>query len=249
MIIECPKCQITFDNYSKWQPKSFCSRKCANSRVRTEDIKSRVSATLSGRTLSKEHVEKISGDKNHKRRGKNLPPIVKEEKSCPRCKNTFVTSKGKFCSRKCWLAFIGKDREEKSCRQCETIFTTRTKTKFCCKACWLANNKKNRTAFEDYKIRCKFNFDVKNYPNLLTLELIEQHGWYSAKNKKDNPNGISRDHKFSVKQGFLENVDPYYISHPVNCALTPHTINQRKYTNCSITLEQLIVQVNEFDNS
>jgi len=216
MIIECPKCQITFDNYSKWQPKSFCSRKCANSRVRTEDIKSRVSATLSGRTLSKEHVEKISGDKNHKRRGKNLPPIVKEEKSC---------------------------------RQCETIFTTQTKTKFCCKACWLANNKKNRTAFEDYKIRCKFNFDVKNYPNLLTLELIEQHGWYSAKNKKDNPNGISRDHKFSVKQGFLENVDPYYISHPVNCALTPHTINQRKYTNCSITLEQLVVQVNEFDNS
>jgi hypothetical protein len=32
MIINCPKCNVEFDNYSKWGVKKFCSRKCSNSR-------------------------------------------------------------------------------------------------------------------------------------------------------------------------------------------------------------------------
>ena len=37
MIINCPKCNTEFDNYSKWGAKKFCSRKCSNSRVFSED--------------------------------------------------------------------------------------------------------------------------------------------------------------------------------------------------------------------
>ena len=47
MIIECPKCKISFDNYSKWGPKKFCSRQCANSRIQTNEIKERKSKACS----------------------------------------------------------------------------------------------------------------------------------------------------------------------------------------------------------
>jgi len=46
-IISCPKCNKEFDNFSKWGLKKFCSRKCANSREQTSEIKERKSKKLS----------------------------------------------------------------------------------------------------------------------------------------------------------------------------------------------------------
>jgi len=48
-MMNCPKCNSLFDEKSKWGIKKFCSRSCANSRIRTEEIKLSVSKALKGR--------------------------------------------------------------------------------------------------------------------------------------------------------------------------------------------------------
>lgn len=46
MIKNCPKCGAEFDDYSKWGPKKFCSRKCANSKIITEEHKISIAKKL-----------------------------------------------------------------------------------------------------------------------------------------------------------------------------------------------------------
>jgi hypothetical protein len=49
MIVECPKCSVQFENETKWGPKKFCSRACANTRTHTQDTKKKISKSLKGR--------------------------------------------------------------------------------------------------------------------------------------------------------------------------------------------------------
>jgi hypothetical protein len=135
-----------------------------------------------------------------------------------------------------------------NCLHCDSLFYPPHKTsKFCSKICWKDNVEQNRTAFENYKTKCKFTFDISQYVDLFDMSLVKEYGWYSPSNKGNNIKGVSKDHLFSVKQGFVENVDPYYISHPANCNLVLHKDNQRKRAKCSISLEELIEKVEKFD--
>ena len=53
---------------------------------------------------------------------------------------------------------------------------------------------------------------------------------------------------FSVKQGFIDKIDSYYISHPANCKLMKHKDNNSKNTSCSITLIELYERVDKWNN-
>ncbi len=79
------------------------------------------------------------------------------------------------------------------------------------------------------------------------MKLIELYGWYKAKNRGDNQNGVSRDHMFSIKEGFINNIDPYYLSHPANCVLMRHVDNNKKKTNSTITFSELVERIKSFD--
>lgn len=110
---------------------------------------------------------------------------------------------------------------------------------------WLESlDRKNKI---EYRKACQFRFALKNFPEEFDFNLIEEYGWYKAKNRGDNPCGISRDHMYSINEGFKNNVDPYYISHPGNCRLMRHDDNSKKNRGCSITLEELIKRVKEWD--
>ena len=80
-------------------------------------------------------------------------------------------------------------------------------------------------------------FSLDAYPEEFDFSLIEKYGWYKAKNNGDNPNGVSRDHMFSVKDGFLNKIDPKIISHPANCRLVLQRENAKKRNKSCITLE------------
>lgn len=60
-----------------------------------------------------------------------------------------------------------------------------------------------------------------------------------------NPNNYDRgkeyelDHKFSITEGFLNNIPPEVIGNHVNLELLPKSINRSKYTKCSISKEDL----------
>ena len=90
-----------------------------------------------------------------------------------------------------------------------------------------------------YRQQCAFTFVLKEFPNEFDFSLIEKYGWYKAKNHGDNPNGVSRDHMYSVLDGFLNNIDPKLISHPANCRLIQQSQNASKRNKSCITLDQL----------
>jgi hypothetical protein len=99
-------------------------------------------------------------------------------------------------------------------------------------------------ALRTYRARASFKFNIYSYPNLFNLELIKQHGWYSPggrsnSNKNVNLTGVSRDHLYSVSDGWNHNIEPSVLSHPANCNLILHNDNIRKGNNSSITLMEL----------
>lgn len=101
-----------------------------------------------------------------------------------------------------------------------------------------------------YRYQCRFKFSIRTYKDWFTEadSLIKTHGWYSASNKKNNLSGCSRDHLYSVSDGFENNIDPNIISHPANCKIMPHQENQKKHSKSSITIEELMNRIKLFED-
>lgn len=93
-----------------------------------------------------------------------------------------------------------------------------------------------------YRFDCNFKFSIKDYEFIFSkeeLELLKALGMYSASNRGNNISGVSRDHLFSVREGFKLVVPSFIISHPANCQLLKHSDNNKKNTTCEITLNEL----------
>lgn len=142
----------------------------------------------------------------------------------------------------------------KSCKYCGKNFDAKLhpNQKCCSTAC--ARNYRRLKGIQNveeqqiYRSQAKFKFALNSYPNEFDFGLIKENGWYKATNHGDNLKGISRDHMFSVNEGYKQCVDPYLISHPANCKLMKHEDNFKKLTKCSITLDELIDKVNKWNN-
>lgn len=100
-----------------------------------------------------------------------------------------------------------------------------------------------------YRYQCRFKFGLTSYPDLFkdSSSIIKEYGWYSAANKGNNLSGCSRDHMFSVSDGFINKIDPSIISHPANCKVIPHRENQCKNKKSTITLEELYNRIDDFN--
>lgn len=106
---------------------------------------------------------------------------------------------------------------------------------------------KHKNIKDFYKTQCTFKFALCDYPQEFDISLIKQFGWYSASNRGNNLNGVSRDHMFSCNEGLKQLIDPYLISHPANCKLMLHSLNASKRNKCSITFKQLKERVNAWN--
>ena len=203
---ECEHCHVRFIKMIKTIDKEkgrlprFCSRSCANSRIRTDGIKKKVSATLAG-------VRYVNGKR-----------LTIESVKCKQC-GCDITSKAihnhrSFCSDECRCQYLKNYKE-------------------------LAVER----SIQKYRKACAFKFSLNSYPDEFDFGLIETYGWYSAKNHKNNPNGVSRDHMYSVKEGFKNKVSPLLISHPANCQLLRQLDNGKKSARSTITLEELMARI------
>jgi predicted nucleic acid-binding Zn ribbon protein len=136
---------------------------------------------------------------------------------------------------------------EKECVVCGVIHPYKNR-KTCSKDCHLILKRKTKKeGYKLYKHLCGFNFNLSDFPKEFDFSLIEEHGWYKAKNRGDNPNGVSRDHILSVRYGFDSNIDPSIVRHPANCRLMLHAENNSKKTRCDISLEELLEKIAEWN--
>jgi hypothetical protein len=140
-----------------------------------------------------------------------------------------------------------------SCLNCKKVVDTNNKKQqYCNIECRKAFRKteanKNRTPLAAYRAECSFKFSLNDYPNEFDFSLIEKHGWYSAKNRGNNLTGISRDHMLSVRYGFDNSIDPLIISHLANCKLLVHSDNVSKGIKSTITLEELLIRIKNWED-
>jgi hypothetical protein len=96
---------------------------------------------------------------------------------------------------------------------------------------------------EHYRYLCRFNFSISQFPIWFNGKIIEEHGWYSL----ENLNGVSRDHRISITDGWRNNIDPKFISHPANCVLLPHKQNQSKGFKSCISIQDLMEDIERFN--
>jgi hypothetical protein len=50
--------------------------------------------------------------------------------------------------------------------------------------------KSDRGELYEYRQKCKFKFNLADYPNGFDFNLIKEHGWYKASNNGNNLNGV-----------------------------------------------------------
>lgn len=141
------------------------------------------------------------------------------------------------------------NKECASCKKSFIVNAPRKKQVYCSRACTPQGIKSAtlRDTLVQYRRQCNFKFGLGTFPLEFEFDLIRKHGWYSPTNKKNNLAGISRDHRFSVCEGFRLGVDPRMIRHPANCVLMLHSENISKLSGCSITLDELKLKIEEWD--
>lgn len=167
---------------------------------------------------------------------------LKEKYFCNRsCANSHdVTEEQRNKVSKKLSGRIVSKRQKRICLFCNGSFdvTKVSKRKFCnmdCKQSFF----KSDNEFFNYKRSCQFKFNLWKYPEEFDLDLIKKHGWYQAFNRGNNLGGVSRDHKISIKYGWTNKIPPEIMSHPANCKLMVHRDNISKHSKCSISVEEL----------
>ncbi len=107
---------------------------------------------------------------------------------------------------------------------------------FCSDECKVNYLNKYKSDYEIYagKVWHETYLSIKN--NINKIKNIELRG------KKYN---YHLDHKYSICEGFKNNVDPKIVGHHKNLEIIKSLKNLKKFTRCSITLEFLM---NEIDN-
>lgn len=136
------------------------------------------------------------------------------------------------------------------CLNCNNILEYELRNRIYCNIeCKNEYYVKNKNDFDLYKTLTKFKFNLKDFNDEFNFNLIEKYGWYKAKNNGDNEYGVSRDHMFSVKEGFRRLINPLLLSHPANCELIVNKNNQSKNDKCSINLNELLEKIKNFDDT
>lgn len=233
----CKHCNNIFESL-QGEKRIFCSKSCAasfNNKLKKIDY-SKTKKAYCKRCGKEIIVNKMASLKN----------VV-----CEDCK--LLNRKVNYCDKngRDYDIKKQKDCQEKVARYCKVCKKNEVlKFKTICEPC-------KTKYYKFYRVECEFKFSLSEFSSEVDIELIKKTGMYSPTNKKNNLNGASRDHIFSVKNGFLLGINPIIIRHPANCQIISQLENQSKYTKSNISLKKLLQkiklfekkhQTNEFEN-
>ena len=261
----CPYCQKHFPK------KGICTH------IQRVHLGIKFGSGYNGHYNEKNFKEKIS-ESGKKYYVEKFGKIKEFKVVCFKCQKTFIVNerefrfpekKKYFCSRQCAnsrekneetkrkisegviksLTLQGKQRiknTEYFCSVCGCKLDTKRKY---CKNCYRRKRREHLTKFKEYQRECQFDFKLSDYPDKFDFSLIKEYGWYKAKNHGNNLDGISRDHMVSITHGFKNNIDPQIIKHQANCQLLRHNDNSSKHIRCSISIENLLQKIKEWDQN
>lgn len=100
---------------------------------------------------------------------------------------------------------------------------------------YLPSNKKN--IFTEYRIK---TINITKLNLKLYGDLKFGEGWENLIGNIDLNNDYHVDHNFSIKEGFINNIDPNIIGHIENLQLLTKLENCTKKANCNISIEELL---------
>lgn len=86
-----------------------------------------------------------------------------------------------------------------------------------------------------YRYNARFTITWENIRYIKGYELLQKVGFY---NRETNPNGVVKDHRFSIKSGIDLNIPPEYLGCSTNCEFLRFKDNLIKSSNNSITFEE-----------
>ncbi len=221
---ECKQCGTKFIKYII-DPKVFCNSSCSatynnSKRIHTEETKQKISNALLNIKHDEVRKQKLRGENNGAWKGGvsfSIKP-KQQKKGGKQPKENYKTRKCRFCK----------------------VNEIQDKRKIICGKC-------KEDYYKFYRPLCEFKFDINDFKNKFDFQLVEKFGWYSPANKGNNLNGVSRDHMYSVRDGFINKIDPEIIRHPANCKLMVHPENNKKKVLSSLTLEELLERIKNWD--
>lgn len=257
ITLTCDACQANIQRIAKYvkymvkngQKQAFCSNKCQASLTRKIYNKTCPCCEIEYSTSEKDgkFCSKSCSNKFRKHTQETKDKISNKLKGRTSILNN---SKSKKPTKLLYKNILKKQKTEPAkleicslftckCKKCNFIGSYRKQRKYCsnCESCYSENGRSKYV----------FTFNVYNYPDLFDLTLLYTIGWRVTKGKNKNVYGISRDHKVSVHEAIINDYDPYYIKHPLNCQLMTHIENQNKGTSSSLTYQELIKLVDDYD--
>jgi hypothetical protein len=245
------KCKNTKCENNIPDNRTYCSLSCRNVYV-NKHIRD---YSKVGKTISQKSTQEYEKNKKYclnPECGKEIPYNKRRNNYCDGSCSSSHTNTLRTCT---WANNIKEGVKKfhkdngycpiKICGFCSNEFSGRNK--YCSIECVKNKKRVNTDDYVRYKLDCKFKFNLSEYPNEFDFSLIEKYGWYKAKNNGNNLGGVSRDHMLSVSEGYKLSIDPYFLSHPANCKLMVHSENISKNKKSSITKEELIEKVTNWD--
>jgi hypothetical protein len=165
-MINCPKCNISFEEKGKWGLKKFCSRKCANSHTRSDASKLKTGLSLVGRPG------------HHKNKGRELVEHI--DKNCLECQKLFrvtINNPKKYCSDKCSRRNrggyrLGSGRSKSG--YYKGIYCASTY-----ELCWVIYRLDHNLPVKRFEGYILYNENKEYYPDFIIDKTIyEIKGWY-----------------------------------------------------------------------
>lgn len=98
---------------------------------------------------------------------------------------------------------------------------------------------------QNYRRLCDFKINLNNIRIIKGYEKLVHLGWY---NQLNNPYGVVKDHRLSIKFGFDNKVPFNLVGHPANCEFLTVKENNQKSDRCSLTLDQLCLEIKRIDS-
>lgn len=92
----------------------------------------------------------------------------------------------------------------------------------------------NNKCLPSYRYLARFIITPQNVSLIKGYELLQKNGYYN----KDNPNGVVKDHRFSIYDGQSLGINPRLLGNIYNCEFLSFKDNLRKGRNSSISLEE-----------